>query len=117
VRLWQVSDGAPLRTLEGHTNSVRSVAFSPDGQILASGSWDTTVRLWRVADGRCLCILEGHTDLVWSVAFSPDGQTLASGSDDKTVRLWQIDSGLPLLPTPSPPGREQPNYQNKEEER
>jgi WD40 repeat protein len=62
VRLWRVADGRLLRTLEGHTGSVQSVAFSPDGQTLASGSWDNTVRLWRVADGRLLRTLEGHTD-------------------------------------------------------
>jgi WD40 repeat protein len=90
VRLWRVSDGALLRTLEGHTGSVRSVAFSPDGQTLASGSEDHTVRLWRVADGRLLRTLEGHTNWVWSVAFSPDGTLLASGSWDGTVRLWGV---------------------------
>jgi len=68
---------------------VKSVAFSPDGQNLASGSDDTTVRLWRVSDGALLRILVGHTNWVSSVVFSPDGQTLASGSWDKTVRLWK----------------------------
>jgi tetratricopeptide (TPR) repeat protein len=63
------------------------VAFSPDGQTLASASWDNTVRLWRVADGQELRTLTGHTSYVYSVAFSPDGQTLASAGDD-TVRLW-----------------------------
>ena len=73
-----------------HPARVYSVAFSPDGQILASGSYDNTVRLWRAADGALLRTLE-HTNSVWSVAFSPDGQTLASGSWDETVWLWQID--------------------------
>ena len=80
---------ASQSTLVGHTNPVHGVAFSPDGQTLASGSWDNTVRLWRVSDGILLRTLEGHTDPVLSVAFSPDGQTLASGSRDKTVRLWK----------------------------
>ena len=96
VRLWRVADGAPLRTLEGHTDYVRSVAFSPDGATLASGSGDNTVRLWGVADGAALRTLEGHTSFVTSVAFSPDGATLASGSGDKTVRLWRVADGAHL---------------------
>jgi hypothetical protein len=96
VRLWRVSDGALLRTLEGHTSSVLSVAFSPDGQTLVSGSEDNTVRLWRAADGALLRTLEGHTDAVLSVAFSPDGQTLASGAGDHTVRLWEVADGALL---------------------
>ncbi len=79
-----------LRTLEGHTGWVLSVAFSPDGALLASGSNDNTVRLWRVSDGAQLRTLEGHTDEVRSVAFSPDGRLLASGSRDGTVRLWGV---------------------------
>ena len=70
---------------------VASVAFSPDGATLASGSWDNTVRLWGVADGRLLRTLD--TDGVESVAFSPDGATLASGSVDGTVRLWRVADG------------------------
>jgi len=82
---------ASQSTLVGHTDPVYDVAFSPDGQTLASGSWDYTVWLWRVSDGTPLRTLEGHTNWVSSVAFSPDGQTLVSGSWDYTVRLWQID--------------------------
>ncbi|MFN3422895.1 MAG: WD40 repeat domain-containing protein, partial [Armatimonadota bacterium] len=81
------------RTLEGHTNWVWSVSFSPDGQILASGSYDDTVKLWRVSDGRLLRTLVGHTSGVSSVSFSPDGQILASGSYDKTVKLWRVSDG------------------------
>lgn len=72
---------------------VTSVAFAPDGALLASGLVDTTVRLWRIPDGTLVRTLEGHTNLVTSVAFSPDGTLLASGSMDDTVRLWQVASG------------------------
>ena len=80
-------------TLEGHTDNVWSVAFSPNGQTLASGSYDQTIRLWNVNTGHLLHTLTGHTNEVMSVAFSPDGQTLASASWDATIRLWNPHNG------------------------
>ena len=73
------------------------MSFSPDGNTLASGSWDDTIRLWDVNTGRHIRTLSGHTDSVYSVAFSPDGTTLASGSGDGTVLLWEI---TPTSPEP-----------------
>ena len=89
----------PFIIFEGHTSSVNSISFSPDGKTLASGSFDETIRLWDVATRKVIRTLKGHTDPVRSVAFSPDGSTIASGSGiwrgdgDNTIRLWDTETG------------------------
>ena len=80
-----------LSSIEKRSSSY-SVAFSPDGRLLASGSEDGTVKLWDVQARTLLQTLEGHADPVWSVAFSPDGRLLASGSGDRTVKLWDVQN-------------------------
>ena len=80
--------------LRGHTYQVHSVAFSPDGKRIVSGSFDETIRIWDAATGAQIGEpLTGHTGDVESVAFSPDGKRIVSGSDDKTIRIWDAATG------------------------
>ena len=94
---WNVNKNPPLDfektpwLLEGHADSVLSVAFSPVGKILASGSSDNSIILWDVASGQAIGKpLSGHTDPVNNIAFSPDGNFLASSGDDNVVILWDV---------------------------
>ncbi len=96
IMVWDVASGSELRTLNRHSAEVRSVAFSPDGKTLASGSADDTIKLWDVVSGRQLRALKGHSDWVVSVAFSPDGKQLASGSWDERIKIWDVASGSEL---------------------
>jgi serine/threonine protein kinase len=82
-----------IKTINGHSDWVFTVAFSPDGEMLASGSFDNTIKLWEIKTGNLIKTLEGHTYWVNSVAFSPDGEILASGSWDWTIKLWDIKTG------------------------
>ncbi len=81
-----------IATLTGHSNSVRSVAFSRDSRTLASGSWDNTIKLWDVQTQREIATLTGRSNSVRSVAFSRDSRTLASGSWDNTIKLWDVQT-------------------------
>src|SRR6266567_2627502 len=85
-----------LFPLAGHTDIVRSVAWSPDGKMLASGAKDNTIKLWDGEMGTLLHMLKGHTNTVWSVAWAPEENVLASGSDDETVKLWDGETGCLL---------------------
>ncbi|RMH72250.1 MAG: serine/threonine protein kinase [Cyanobacteria bacterium J007] len=87
-KTWQ-----PLHQIDAHDGWVWSVAFSPDGQLLASGSSDRTIVFWDPETGQRRRTLKGHSDGVYSVAFSPDGLVLASGSQDKTIVLWNTETG------------------------
>jgi hypothetical protein len=90
-----LKDAKEAVRFRAHRGAVYSLAFWPDGRLLASGSQDRTVRLWSLREGQLVGTLKGHSDNVNSVAVSPDGSLLASGSADKTVRLWSLSRGEP----------------------
>lgn len=93
VRLWDAATGVQKYALTGHTDWVEDIAFSSDGERLASASGDATIRVWDSATGTHTQTFTGHTGGVNSLAFSPDGRTLASGSVDKSIRLWDVPTG------------------------
>ena len=90
VRLWNAITGEHVKTLRGHYSYLISLAFSPDGSILASGSEDDSIRLWDIATGQYIGGLWEHEAGVETLAFSPDGTMLASGSRDDRIILWDI---------------------------
>lgn len=97
IKLWELESGKQLRQLGGwfssHSGIVDTLAFSNDGEIIASGSWDETIKLWSVSTGRQIRTLKGHNSGVNTLAFSPDNQLLASGSLDCTIKLWLRKTG------------------------
>ncbi|HEY5006325.1 MAG TPA: hypothetical protein VII61_24400, partial [Ktedonobacteraceae bacterium] len=93
VRLWNVRSRQCLNVLQGHSNRVRSVAFSADSTLLASGSEDMAIYIWDVRNGQHLKTLQGHSGLIYAVTFHPHEMVVASGSYDGTVRVWDIESG------------------------
>ncbi len=92
IKLWK-PDGTLVATLVGHKARVNDVVFSPDGNLIASASYDATVKLWK-PDGTLVATLVGHEARVNNVVFSPDGNLIASASYDATVKLWKSDGTL-----------------------
>ncbi|WP_241758922.1 WD40 repeat domain-containing protein [Pyxidicoccus parkwayensis] len=89
VRVLEASSGRQLMELSGVNGSVRALAFSPDGTLLAAGG-DPAIHLWSMPSGAVVGRLEGHTGKVWALAFDGTGTRLVSGGADKTVRLWDV---------------------------
>jgi WD40 repeat protein len=107
VQLWSADSLQTVRTFRdgngpAHRLPVPTVAFSPDGSKLLSGSWDATVKIWDTASGAALARLRGHTGYVWAVAFSPDGRRLATTSNDETLKLWDVATGQEILTLENP---------------
>jgi WD40 repeat protein len=96
-----------VHTLKGHGELVHSVAFSPDGKLVATGSFDKTIKLWDAATGKEIRVMQGpsaHTNIVIQVAFSPSGRVLASCSTDNTIKLWDVPATGPLFKNTGPAG-------------
>ena len=93
VRIWNMATGELEDELEGHTNTVESVAFSHNGHFVMSGSWDKTVRIWNTAISQSTYMLTGHVAAVKSVAISRNDKFMVSGSKDTTVRMWDTATG------------------------
>jgi WD40 repeat protein len=91
VRLWTMPTGSPsgVKLPGDQTRHVHALAFSPDGSLLATGSYDRTCRLWSLKTGKSVAVLRGHPMWVMSVAFSPDGRLLATGGGN-SIRLWSV---------------------------
>ena len=87
-KIWDANTGQCLKTLGEHSYYISSVAFSPDGTKIVSGSWDETIKIWNANTGQCLKTLEGDLDYVYSVAYSPDSTKIISGSLDHTIKIW-----------------------------
>ncbi len=106
VQLWNTSDWKLSRTIRGHRDGLYTAAFSPDGKILATGSYDEKIKLWQVATGKELRMLTGHNGAIFDLAFHPSGKMLASASGDTTVKLWDVATGT-RLDTLGQPTKEQ----------
>ena len=96
ARLWKVADGSLVKVFQGHKDSLYAVRLSPNGELLATGSYDSTIKLWNVGNGKETKTLEGHNGAVYDLAFRKDGKVLASASGDRTVKLWDVAAGVRL---------------------
>src|SRR5207248_293733 len=96
VLVWEVATGHIVHTLKGHTGEIWSVAWSPNGKLLASGSDDKTVKVWDADKGEAVRTIEGHERWVRGVAFDPDSQLVAA-RDANGVRVWKVEAGVEIL--------------------
>ncbi len=96
IWIYDTTTNREIDLLTGHTSTVNAMAYSPDGNMIASGSSDGSIRFWDAVTGDEISTIWGHEDAIRSLAFSEDGATLASGGDDKTIRIWDVSTGEEL---------------------
>jgi WD40 repeat protein/tRNA A-37 threonylcarbamoyl transferase component Bud32 len=102
VKVWDSKTGQLVFALKGHSRFLMkqlifSVAYSPDGKLIVSGSEDNTLKIWNADTGQKILTLKGHLSSVESVAFNSDGTRVVSGSDDHTLKIWDIEYGQEIL--------------------
>lgn len=88
MKLWDLQTGQCLQTLQGHNRPVVSISFHPQGNLLVSGSFDSSLKLWDLQRGTTIATLQGYTSPILSAAFNPEGRMLVSSSEDGIIRLW-----------------------------
>jgi uncharacterized protein (TIGR02996 family) len=103
LRIWDLTSGQCLRTLEWQGKRGASVAMTADGRFAIAGSEDSTLRIWDLSAGRLACALEGHRDAVFTVGLSAEGRFMVSGGQDGAVRLWELDWELGAVAVPGSP--------------
>mmetsp|Transcript_2472 Transcript_2472/g.3616 ORF Transcript_2472/g.3616 Transcript_2472/m.3616 type:complete len:172 (-) Transcript_2472:117-632(-) len=93
IRIWDLSTGDCTRIMEGHIDSISFIAWSPDGERLASVSLDYSIRIWDAGSGVCQNIIQEHTKANAPITWSRNGQTIALGFRDKIIRIWEVSTG------------------------
>lgn len=102
IKLWNINTGKEIRSLkENPSVIINSIAFSPDGKILAAGKSDKSIKLWDIEQGKEIEVLNGHAGSVTYLCFSPNGKLLSS-SDVNTIKIWDVTNGKELLTVNSP---------------
>ena len=104
--LFKIETGKKLRELAGHRDALYGIAFSPDGNQLATAGYDRIIQLWNPASGEKLRTLKGHNGAVYGIAFSPDGRVLGSAGGDSSVKLWNTSDGQRLDTFGQPTGEQ-----------
>lgn len=104
LQVWDIAQGKSILTLTRSADRITSLSISPDGQYVASGSYDQLIRIWNLETGTLIRTLSGHDSVVADVAFSPDNRLLASTSYDESIKLWDWAKAKELCTLNSPSG-------------